>query len=210
MHKILFVKNKTFFSRYYSKEYGIMEFKKSIILIMLAVFLISIAGVSASDVNETAIASEDTATIEISQNEKITLNDDNQAIGQTNDKEIISEGNTGTFFELQENINATSSDTLELDRNYEYNDNFDTNGITINKTITIDGKGHTINAKGQGRVFNIQASDVVIKNLNIINANYNGDGGAIYFAQSGSAINISLSAPVLQNRYVFIYSLIDF
>ena len=30
-----------------------------------------------------------------------------------------------------------------------------TNGITINKDITIDGKGHTIDAKNLGRIFSI-------------------------------------------------------
>ena len=60
----------------------IMEFKKSMIIIMLAVFLISIASVSASDVNDTAIASDQT-TVEISKNEEIILNQD---IEQTNNE----------------------------------------------------------------------------------------------------------------------------
>ena len=157
---------------------------------MLVVFLISIASVSASDANDTAIASEDTATIEISQNEEISLNDNNQAIGQANDKEIISQGNTGTFTELQNNITATSSgSTLELDRNYEYNDGFDTNVIRIDKTITIDGKGYTIDAKGQARVFDVMASDVTIKNLTIINVRTDSNGGAVYFYSSGTVSN---------------------
>ena len=63
-----------------------MEFKKSMIIIMLAVFLISIASVSASDVNDTAIASDQT-TVEISKNEEIILNQD---IEQTNNEEIKS------------------------------------------------------------------------------------------------------------------------
>ncbi|WP_298520798.1 right-handed parallel beta-helix repeat-containing protein [uncultured Methanobrevibacter sp.] len=177
-----------------------MEFKKSMIIIMLAVFFISIANVSASDANETAIATDQTTTIEIFQNEEISLNDNNQAIGQSNDKEIISQANTGTFTDLQNNIAATSpNSTLELDRNYEYNDDFDTKGITIDRTITIDGKGHTIDAKGQARVFNIRTSDVTIKNLTIKNANYNGDGGAVYFAQSGRVINCNFTNNTASN-----------
>ena len=170
-----------------------MEYKKSMIVIMLAVFLISIASVSASDANDTAIASEDTIPIEIAQSDELSVNDDSQAIGQANDEEKISEGNVGTFSELQMNITATSADTLELDRNYEYDGSFDTSGIKIDKTITIDGKGYTIDAKGKARVFNIQARDVTIKNLIIKNANYNGDGGAVYFAQSGRVINCNFT-----------------
>ena len=46
----------------------------------------------------------------------------------------------------------------------------------LNRTkVTIDGKGHSIDAKGKARVFNVQASDVTIINLIIKNANYNGD-----------------------------------
>ena len=44
------------------------------------------------------------------------------------------------FSELQNNITEMTGDALELDRNYEYDDGFNSSGITINKTITIDGK----------------------------------------------------------------------
>ena len=98
-----------------------MEFKKSMIIIMLAVFLISIASVSASDVNDTAIASDQT-TVEISKNEEIILNQD---IEQTNNEEIISQANPGTFTELQGLINlATDGSTLKLNKSYEYDDGF--------------------------------------------------------------------------------------
>ena len=37
------------------------------------------------------------------------------------------------------------------------------------------------------RAFYISASGVTIKNLTIINANYDGDGGAIYFSNSATS-----------------------
>ena len=166
-----------------------MKFKKIMLILITAIFLLSIASVCASDVNDTAIASEDTIPLEITQSDEISVNNDNQAIEQSNDEEKISEGKTGTFSELQNNISKTSGDTLELDRNYVYDEGFDTNGIIIDKKITIDGKGHTIDAQGKSRVFNVQANDVTIKNLTLTNVNYNGDGGAVYFNQSGSVIN---------------------
>ena len=79
-----------------------MEYKKSIIILILAIFLVSIASVCASDVNNTAIAREDTQAIELSQSDEISVNEDNQAIGQSNDEEIMSEGNVGTFFRTTE------------------------------------------------------------------------------------------------------------
>ena len=161
------------------------------IILILTIFLFSIASVCASDANDTAIASED--TIPIAQSDEISVNDDNQAIGQANEEEIISEGNVATFSELQRNITETSTGTLELDRNYEYDEGFDTSGIKIDNSITIDGKGYTIDAKGKARVFNIQANDVTIKNLIIKNASYGGDGGAIYFSQSGTVSNCNFT-----------------
>ncbi|MBQ2831110.1 Ig-like domain-containing protein [Methanobrevibacter sp.] len=170
-----------------------MEYKKSMIIIILAIFLVSIASVSAADADDATMASEDTALIEMAQTDAVSVNDDSQAIGQSNDEGIISERNAGTFSELQNNITAISSGTLELGRNYEYDDGFDSSGIKINKTITIDGKGYTIDAKGKSRVFDIKASDVTIKNLIIKNANYNGDGGAVYFGSSGSVTNCNFT-----------------
>lgn len=68
---------------------------------------------------------------------------------------------------------------MELDRNYEYGDGFDANGIEIEQNITIDGKGHTIDAKGKSRIFNITGDNVTINNLVFINGNAS-RGGAIY------------------------------
>ena len=66
-------------------------------------------------------------------------------------------------------------------------------GIVINRKVTINGNGHTIDAKGNARIFNIQASDVIIKNLTIKNAHYNDDGGAIYFSNSGTIENCNFT-----------------
>jgi len=83
--------------------------------------------------------------------------------------------------------------TLELDRDYYFHDggddDFSSNGIKIDKSITIDGKGYTIDAQGKARIFNIQEKDVTIKNLTIKNAYCDGDGGAIYFTSSGTVEN---------------------
>ena len=52
-----------------------MECRKTIIFLMIAIFLFSIASVSASDVNDTVIAFEDTSQNELSDcNESVTDN----------------------------------------------------------------------------------------------------------------------------------------
>ncbi|WP_405264668.1 peptidoglycan-binding protein [Methanobrevibacter sp.] len=97
-----------------------------------------------------------------------------------------------TFWDLNNAINGNANDTITLDKNYTYNSASDsafTEGILINRQVTINGNGYTIDAQGKARVFNVQARDVTINNLSIKNANYNGNGEAVYFAESGSVIN---------------------
>ena len=92
------------------------------------------------------------------------------------------------FDELSQKINNTPEDgILILDKDYEYL-NGSNKGIVISKSITIDGAGHTLNARKLSRMFNITADNVIIKNINFIDGNAYGryfaddiGGGAIYW-----------------------------
>ena len=93
----------------------------------------------------------------------------------------------GDFERLNALISTAISDTIELEQDYIYTvgvDDFE-DGITISKqNFIIDGKGHTIDAKGMSRAFNYIAGsyNVTLKNMKIING-YVGEaytgGGAI-------------------------------
>ena len=157
--------------------------KRGIFILCLAIYLLfTLSSVCAGDVNDTLGAGEHATDIDLSQGEEfneISGTDGNQAIGQTDDVEVIGERNVGTFTELSNNITAHYGGTLELDRDYEYDGALGTSGITISESITIDGKGHTIDAKGKSSVFFVTASGVTIKNLTFKNGRYaDGDGGA--------------------------------
>ena len=68
-----------------------------------------------------------------------------------------------------------------------------TNGITINKDITIDGKGHTIDAKNLGRIFSIgEGFTVTLTNATLINGKAT-EGGAIYNDGSLTLSDVKLS-----------------
>jgi len=73
---------------------------------------------------------------------------------------------------------------------YSGNDN---NGIIINKSLTIQGKGNNvvIDAKGTNRIFTIESgASVTLKNLKLINGNApNGYAGAIFNNKSYLVIN---------------------
>ncbi|WP_298521426.1 Ig-like domain repeat protein [uncultured Methanobrevibacter sp.] len=96
----------------------------------------------------------------------------------------------GEFDSLQTLIdNADENSVIEFNRDYTYNDDDEiTKGILINKNITIDGKGHTIDAKEMTRIFNVQALNVTFKNIIFANGKGNlgyddggNPGGAIYY-----------------------------
>ena len=104
----------------------------------------------------------------------------------------------GTFTDLNNLIqNASENCVIKLDKNYTYDNSTDYNlvdGIVINKVITIDGQGHTLNANKFARIFNINLDDVIIKNIKFINGKTNSWGGAIKYSKSfttGSIINCS-------------------
>ena len=88
---------------------------------------------------------------------------------------------TGTIT-LNQNVAMTAKEAADF-----------TNGITINKDITIDGKGHTIDAKNLGRIFSIgEGFTVTLTNATLINGKAD-KGGAIYNDGSLTLSDVKLS-----------------
>ena len=161
-----------------------MKYKKTIILLALVVFLLSIAGVSASEIDNT-IASENANTIELSgdndiiednlqtseENMVFTSTDYDEALSAQTDTEVLG-ADSATYTDLIEEIGQPGNIKLNH-KNYTYD-----GGGTIlisedNKVI--DGNGAVIDMNGSTiRAFHVSASGVTIKNLTIKNANYNG------------------------------------
>ena len=120
--------------------------------------------------------------------------EEGKLIGQTGNDELISEGNSGTFAELQGNITAAKpGSTFTLTENYEWESGFDIEGIYIDKSITIDGNGFKINAKEKSRIFKITADNVILKNISFTNGKTTENGGAVFFEKSGIVTNCNFS-----------------
>ena len=177
-----------------------MKYKKTIILLVLVVFLLSIAGVSASEIDNT-IASENANTIELStdndiednlqtseENEALASPDYDEAIAQT-DTEVLGE-DFAKYSDLAAEISQPGNINL-THKNYTY-DKGET--ITISEANkVIDGNGAVIDMNGSTiRAFRVSASGVTIKNLTIKNANFNGDGGAVWI-YSGTVSNCNFT-----------------
>jgi len=194
-----------------------MKYKKTIILLALVVFLLSIAGVSASEIDNT-IASEDTNTIGLSvdkdiiednlqtseENEALASTDYDEAIAQT-DTEVLG-ADSAKYSDLAEEISQPGNIKLNH-KNYTY----DKGGTIIiseaNKVI--DGNGAIIDMNESTiRAFTVTASGVTIKNLTIKNANYNGNGGAIYFDWTGTVSNCNFAdnTATLGGAVYFLYT----
>ena len=104
-------------------------------------------------------------------------------VGKIENARMVLGNKMGEFDYLQEYINNHSSDAIVyIDRNYTYNElDSITQGVVINSNMIIDGQGFTIDAKGNSRIFNINANVVKITNMTLQNG-YADNGGAICFA----------------------------
>ena len=151
-----------------------MNYKK-IILISLMVLILSVTAVSAADLDDDyAIESSDAVDSSVIGNsfEETLEIQDSENLGAS----------TGTFNDLQALVdNAPKGSVLELNMDYTGSKN---SRIQLNKDLTIDGKGHTIDCldKSGCSAFYSTSGIITLKNLRIING-HNGDtnnGGAIY------------------------------
>lgn len=95
---------------------------------------------------------------------------------------------TGDFAVLQNLVN-NAQDVLNLERDFTYSPGVDTitEGIVIDKPLTINGNGHTINALKNSRIFKIISDGVTINNVTLKNGNAS-EGGAIYIGGNNAQI----------------------
>lgn len=164
-----------------------MKFKK-IMLISILLVILTAGAVCASDINET---SDDLAINEGSFME-VSESCDNSSGLSASDDEILSTGE-GSFSDIQTMIdNAAEGDTIVLSGNDYLGSGTQ---ITVSKRVTIDGNNSTLNAGHASRIFNIIASDVVLKNIILSNGNSSSSsGGAVYWlGDNGNMTNCRFS-----------------
>ncbi len=95
-----------------------------------------------------------------------------------------------TFLDLYIAINGNTADEITLDGNYAFDPATDSafiNGIVIDRKLTINGNGFTINADGKAHIFNITSNDVVLKDITF-KGGYAYEGGAIYWSSTNATI----------------------
>ena len=108
-----------------------------------------------------------------------------------NSTNATSQSDAGTFNELQNLINESSQGSaINLTKDYLSGEGDDfPEGIRINKSITINGNNHVIDANSKSRMFFVTSpSDVVINNIIFVNGKGDVYGGA-YLSDFGGTIN---------------------
>ena len=155
--------------------------------------MISLSAVSASESVENQTFSSDNDAINvlgISSNniistsmEDVENESDLLANSLSNDNDVLSEGDGGSFSDLNTLINGDTTKTeITLQGDYVFDSDTDdvySEGILINRPLTINGGGHFIDASNQARIFKITDS-VQLINIIFKNANFTGgSGGAI-------------------------------
>ena len=135
---------------------------------MLLFTLITLGCVSATDANMTC---DDIVTIDEAIDEEITTDD-------TASDDVLTE-NIGTFTDLQNEIN-NAGNTLELTRDYKFNEETDSSNVYLRANFVLDGKGHSLDGAGKTNILRTSDENIVIKNLIFKNANASDFGGALY------------------------------
>ena len=142
-----------------------MNFKR-ILMVSILLTILTMGFVSASDSND-ALDDNSLGLVE--------PDDGLDVLNVENNEEILDESkleaSAGSFTNLANKIDKANNQLI-LDRNYTFTDDDGweyEEGIYIDKTITIDGNGYTINGNGQASAFRISASNVVLKNINFAN-----------------------------------------
>ena len=161
-----------------------LKSSKMMLVLSVLLVLVMIGSASAADEagNETvststgvdALSQEvDSVDEEVSAVDTLDSGDANSTLKSSNSNDVLSVEQKGSFSDLNVIIIGTNTgDTLELNKNYVFTTSSDSayvNGININKQITIDGKGHTIDGSGMAKLFNIGGNNVILKNITCIN-----------------------------------------
>ena len=178
-----------------------MKFKKSLLIACIIIFLFSIASVSANEIDDAGNVLEDSAIISVDAG-VLTDSSEENIIGEEGAEIEAATEDDGSFSALQQKINdAENGAVISLDKDYTYDEGFSKRGIRIDKDLTINGNGHTLNGLSQARILLvkfglIENNKVTLNNIKFTNGNTDLYGGAIF-----NYGNLTVNNCVFTNNY---------
>ena len=176
--------------------------KKGKILFIALIFIVSLVCISAinaaddaasdivADTNDASILDESTIDADLtdSQNDELDENGE-KVLDSADDEATLGIPAPPSFSMLDEDINGNDDTLITLERSYVYLDDGYDEGVSITRSLTIDGNGHYIDGYDRGRIFYISnGADVTLKNL-ILERGFSSEGGAIY-VYGGSSLTL--------------------
>lgn len=173
-----------------------IKFLFSVALILTLLLGVGLVSASEVDINDKVSFSDNTNSLMTTSNNDNII-DDVKVSNENNDEinNLPATTNSGSegvkssndvlnFSSLNETINSGTGDLIELEHNYTFDSATDARfigtGIRVDRDLTIDGKGHTIDCAGQLRFISTWGHHLTLKNITIINGydQWNG-GGAV-------------------------------
>ena len=124
---------------------------------------------------------------------------------------VDASSSSNSFNALQDIINKASGSTVDLVGDYTYDELFDDGdyGVHVNKSVTINGNGHTINGLSKATAFYISANNVVLNDI-VFNGAVSSNGGAVYISARNVTLNNCIFINCSATQYGGgIYSLFD-
>ena len=100
------------------------------------------------------------------------------------DSDILEDGNKSST-DLKILIDE-APDASEINLEDDYTDY--EGCVEITKALTINGNGHTIDAKNGGKIFNIASDNVVLKNITFINGFLRDGNGAVIYINANNTV----------------------
>ncbi|WP_407376510.1 hypothetical protein [Methanobrevibacter sp.] len=158
--------------------------------LILFIFLIiagTLSTVSAGELANDTVGDSVGDNIQVSENDEVNGIKTDEIMGESDESDVLKDdAQWRTFTDLQRIIDDVEENiTITLYNNYYCDDEFAESGkygIVIDKSITIDARGHTWDACHKTGVLLIYADNVVINNLNLINGHdekYSGAGAYV-------------------------------
>ena len=137
---------------------------------MLLVLVLGVGASFAADSNQTDLqASDDTdMVVSITETDTVSIDENTTIInvdGDSSEKLTA----TGDRDELRTLIEDNYGNEISLDKDYLFTSGTNHAGIAIASPITINGNGHIIDAAQTGRIFQITAQNVILKNITLQN-----------------------------------------
>ncbi|WP_295609632.1 right-handed parallel beta-helix repeat-containing protein [uncultured Methanobrevibacter sp.] len=172
-----------------------MKSKIIVVCTLLFIILCSISVVSAQDINNDTQITYDNTVNDVSTTQPILSEQNEASITNNNESDdvLLADSSEGSFSDLQTAINgARGGSVITLDNDYK---STQSSSIRLDKSLTIDGQGHTLDCDKKCSAFESKSGHITLKDL-IIKNSY----GVATISITGSARYTIINCSFIDNK----------